>query len=172
MIISILVFALEILYFYIIFKNFNINDKIKRIILFISIGFIIVLSGIILNSSIFRYIFLPIAFWTIIKILNKENRIAYSITIVLILFIKFMIEFVTVIIFMNKIDIMYISIIFEVFSVIFAIFIKKYIKIINKKLLKLWDGSKNFYIRYSFLIVINIFILFTIYNLIKMKEVF
>lgn len=172
MILGIFTFLLEILYCYIILKEFDIIGKKKKIILFTSILAMIILSGIILNASIFRYLFLPISFFIIIKLLNNKNSVSYSVIIVTSFLIKLIVEYLTILIFKDFLNFMYINIIFEVLLFLIAIVISKFMKNIKNLVFKLWNGSKKFYFRYLFLIVTNIFILFTIYNLIKMKEVF
>ena len=172
MILGIFTFLLEILYFYIILKEFNINKNKDKLYLFISIGILICLSGIILNGSIFRYLFLPLSFWITIKILNKSNSISYLFTILIIFLFKFIIEISTIMLFNGINNILFMTFLFEIICLLFSIIISKYINYINKNILNLWNSSKSFYFRYLFLIVINIFILFIIYNLLKMKEVF
>ena len=172
MVLSIIILLLETLYCYIILKEFDILGKKNKIILFVSILAIIMLSGIVLNGSIFRYLFLPISFFIVIKLLNNRNSISFSCIILIALFIKYLIEFISVILLINNLDIYTISFIFEFISITFSLLFAKYVKNIKKIILKLWNSSKKFYIRYIFLICINIFILFIIHNLIQMKEVF
>lgn len=171
MIIAITILLLETLYCYIIFKEFDIIGKNKKMILFISILAIIVVSGLIFNTSIFRYLFLPISYWILIKILNTKNKIYNFAIILTILFFKFIIEYIVMLLLYNRINVVFINFIFEFISIIFALTISTKIKSIQNSISKLWNNSKAFYFRYTFLTLINVFILFLIYNLIKLKEV-
>lgn len=169
MFINILILLLEILFCYIILIKV-INNR-HKLLLFIGIGFSIVISGLIFGNSIFRYFALPVLVYIILKLLYKETSISSFFIITLILFYKFLIEFCVVMLLYGKIDYIYIVFIFETILIITAIIFSKYINKINETISKLWNGIHEFYFRYLFLITFCSFILFTIYNLMKIKEV-
>lgn len=169
MILNILILLLEIIFYYIILIKV-INNR-HKLLLFIGIGFSIVFSGLIFGSSIFRYFALPLFIYIILKLLYKKTSISSFFIITLILFYKFLIEFCVVMPLFGRINYTFIVFIFEFILIITAIIFSKYINKINEKILDLWNGVHEFYFRYLFLITFNSFILFTIYNLMKIKEV-
>lgn len=169
MIINIFTLLLEIIYCFLPLQQF-VNSK-KKLFLLVGIVLCIMFSGAIFEGIIFRYFMLPILMYSIVKILNKDNRISLFIIITILLFFKLLLEFIFVFLLDNYISFNFIVIIFEIISFICSLMFTKYVKVLNEKILKLWNGIHEFYFRYLFLMTYNTFILFCIYNLIKMKEV-
>lgn len=169
MILSILILLLETIFCY-IFLIKVINNR-HKLLLFIGIGFSIVLTGLIFGNSIFRYFALPVLIYIILKLLYKETSISAFFIITLILFYKFLVEFCVVMLLYKIIDMNIIIFIFDFILIITAIILSKYVNKFNEIIFKLWNGVHEFYFRYLLLIAFNSFILFTIYNLIKIKEV-
>ena len=165
------IFFMEILFCYIILLQFNIKDIKNKILLFIIILFTLLTGDIFLSSSIFKHLYYVIAFLIGLRILNKDTKLVYSVTITLIIFCKYIIEFLTVFMLLNKVNFNFIVIIFGILSVIFSIFTSKYIKNINAKFIKLWDKNNCFSFRYLCLISLNLFVIFILYNLMLIKEV-
>lgn len=169
MILSILILLLEIIFCYIILIKV-INNR-HKLLLFIGIGFSIVISGLIFGNSIFRYFALPILMYIVLKLLYKRISISSFFTITIILFYKLIMEFIFMGLLLKFFPPIVITFIFEFVLIISALIFSKYVKKFNIKVQKMWNGIHEFYFRYLFLTTYNIFILFCIYNLIKTKEV-
>lgn len=169
MILNILILLLEIIFYYIILIKV-INNR-HKLLLFIGIGFSIVFSGLIFGSSIFRYFALPLFIYIILKLLYKKTSISSFFTITIILFYKLIIEFIFMELLLKIVSPIIITFIFEFVLIISALLFSKYVRKINILIQRKWKGIHDFYFRYLFLTTYNIFILFCIYNLIKIKEV-
>ncbi len=169
MILNILILLLEIIFYYIILIKV-INNR-HKLLLLIGIGFSIVFSGLIFGSSIFRYFALPLFIYIILKLLYKKTSISSFFTITIILFYKLIIEFIFMELLLKIVSPIIITFIFEFVLIISALLFSKYVRKINILIQRKWKGIHDFYFRYLFLTTYNIFILFCIYNLIKIKEV-
>lgn len=169
MFINILILLLEILFCYIILIKV-INNR-HKLLLFIGIGFSIVISGLVFGDSIFRYFALPVLIYIVLKLLYKRTSVSSFFTITIILFYKLIVEFIFMGLLLKIFPPVFITFIFEIILIISAIIFSKYVRKINLIIQKKWKGIHEFYFRYLFLITYNIFILFCIYNLIKIKEV-
>jgi hypothetical protein len=168
---NILVYILETLFCYIILNSFLKNNNKKKIALFFLVMLILCLGDFLLNSSILKHIYYIVMFFILLKIFNAKTRIVYTVSITITLFAKYLIEFITVCLFFNKINFNILVIIFELLSIVFALWFGKNMGKINHKFLKWWNSSKSFYFRYLCLIGLNLFVLFILYNLMLIKEV-
>ena len=172
MIINLFTLTSEILYLYFLLKQtIIIKSKKQKILLICGICFSIMCSGAIFESTIFKYLLLTLFLYLSLKLVDRHTSISVLFTITFILLYKFIIEILTVFSLYEILDVNIIIIIFEILLLICSIIFSKIINKLNYKISLLWNGIKKFYIRYLFLIVYNIFILFTIYNLIKISEV-
>ena len=169
MILNILILLLEIIFCYIILIKV-INNR-HKLLLFIGIGFSIVISGLIFSDSIFRYFALPVLIYIVLKLLYKRISISSFFTLTIILFYKLIMEFIFMVFLLKTFSPIIITFIFEFILIISALVFSKYVRKVNIRIQKMWNGIHEFYFRYLFLITYNIFILFCIYSLIKMKEV-
>lgn len=169
MFVNILILILEIIYYYVILIKVIKNRH--KLLLFIGIGLSIVLTGLIFGSSIFRYFALPLLIYIILKLLYKRTCISIFFTITIILLYKLTIEFIFMKLLLEIFSPIIITFIFEFLLIISALLFSRYIRKFNILIQKKWKGIHDFYFRYLFLTTYNIFILFCIYNLIKMKEV-
>ena len=159
------ILIVETYFFYIPLKEIKeIKNKKDKIILFIGIFLANIISTLIFNSSIFRYILYPILIFIVLKIINNETRI----------YDFFVISCLIAFLFNNNLLNLYVIFVFimEFISIFFAIIMKNILKVMYNKISNYWDCNKKFYLRYFMLITFNSLILFFIYNLIKIKEVF
>lgn len=169
------ILIVETYFFYIPLKEIKeIQNKKDKIILFIGIFLANILSTLIFNSSIFRYILYPILIFIILKIINNETRIYDFFVISCLIGFKFLIECLIAFLFNNNLLNLYVIFVFimEFISIFFAIIMKNILEVMYNKISNYWDCNKKFYLRYFMLITFNSLILFFIYNLIKIKEVF
>ena len=175
LILTIFILFIEALFFYIPIRHIksinNLKDKIK---LYIGIFLANIISTLIFNTSIFRYILYPILIFLTLKIINKNNRVYDFFIITFLMALKFIIEFIIAMIFYNNLVNLYVIfvIVMQTICISAAILLRKVINKIYKFIIKQWDYNKRFYLRYFVLISFNLFILFLIHNLIQIKEVF
>ena len=174
LVLTIFILFIEALFFYIPLKEIKeIKTKRNKLKLYLGIFLANIISTLIFNNSIFRYILYPVLIFTTLKIINKKSKIYDFFIISFLMAFKFIIEFLIVIFFYNNLAKYYvIFVIIMQFSCIFIInLIKNRLRYIYKRIKYYWNYNKKFYIRYFALITFNSFILFLIYNLIKMSEV-
>ena len=171
---TIFILFIEALFFYISLKEVknikNIKDKIK---LYFGIFLANIISTLIFNTTIFRYILYIILIFFILKSIDKKTRIYDFFIISFLLGFKLFIEFIIATLFYNNLSNLYTIFVFimESLCIISAIITRKILKIIYKRITDYWNCNKKFYLRYFMLITFNSLIIFFIYNLIKMSEV-
>lgn len=170
---NIFILLVEALYFYIPLKEIKeIKSNKNKLLLYFGILSSNIISVLIFGSSIFRYILLFLFHFIIISLIQKKMKFLDFYICPILFFIKIIIEFVIFLLLFNKIDYILFTFILEIISILSTvIFNKKYInlyKIIDNK----WSSANKFYARYMILITFVSLILFLLFNLIKIKEVF
>lgn len=174
-ILNILVLLVEALFFYIPLKDIKkIKDFKNKFKLYIGIFLSNIISTLIFGTSIFRYILYILLIFILLKFINKKTRMYDFFIISFLLGFKLLIEFILAMIFYSNLLNLYFIFLFimEMLCIISAILIKNFLNQIYIFIIKHWNYNKKFYLRYSMLILFNSLILFFIYNLIKIKEVF
>lgn len=172
---TIFILFIEALFFYIPLKEIkNIKDRKNKVKLYLGIFSANIISTLIFNTSIFKYILYIIGIFFILKNIDNKTRTYDFFIISFLLGFKLLIEFLLVILFYNNLLDLYIIfvLIMESLCILLAFLIKNILKIIYNNIINYWDSNKKFYLRYLMLISFNSLILFFIYNLIKIKEVF
>ena len=171
-ILNIMVLLVEAFYFYLpINEILNNNNNKDKSLLYFKILTLNILSTIIFKSSIFRYICSFIIMYIFIFYFKKENKFLNFFIIPILFFIKSIIEFIVYKIFFNLVEYYSFIIILEISSLLFIIFFKNIFLKIYYKIKEFWNGRKEFYCRYFILLIFNFFIIFLIFNLLKIKEV-
>lgn len=171
------ILIIETYFFYIPLKEIKeIQNKKDKVILFIGIFLANILSTLIFNKSIFRYILCFIIIYIFIKMFKLDyikNNTFYDFFVIPTLFLlKMILEFIIYLIFFKFVNYIFFVIVLETTCICFINIFKKYYKKIYKLIQENWNNEKRFYCRYSILIAFNTIIMFLIYNLIKIKEVF
>ena len=174
---TIAILIVETYFFYIPLKEIKeIKNKKDKIILFIGIFLSNIISTIIFNTSIFRYILCFIIIYIFIKMFKLDyikNNTFYDFFVIPTLFLlKMILEFIIYLIFFKFVNYIFFVIILETTCICFINLFKKYYKKIYKLIQENWNNEKSFYCRYTILVTFNTIIMFLIYNLIKIKEVF
>lgn len=171
---TIFILLIEALFFYIPLKEIkDIKTRKDKIKLYIGIFLANIISTLIFNTSIFKYILYPILIFFTLKFVDKNSKVYDFFFISFLMAFKFLIEFLIAMIFYNNLANLYtiFVIIMEFLCIFSIILVKNILKNIYKKIIFYWNYNKKFYIRYSMLIAFNSFILFLIYNLIQKMEV-
>lgn len=174
---TIFILLIEALFFYIPLKEIkDIKTRKDKIKLYLLILLSNIISTMVFGTSIFRYILCFIIIYFFIKILKlnyyKENTLYDFFIIPTLFLLKMIIEYIVFFAIFNLVNYTVFVIVLETFCILFAFIFKNKLKIIYNKIKESWNGTKKFYYRYLFLIVFNTIIIFLIYNLIKIKEVF
>ena len=171
---TIFILIIEAYFFYIPLKEIKeINARKDKFKLYLGISLANIISTIVFNTSIFRYILYLLLMFFMLKSINNKTRIYDFFIISFLLGIKLSIEFIIAILFYSNLANLYtiFVVIMETSCILFAVILKKILKKIYKRIIVYWDCNKKFYLRYFMLIAFNSLILFFIYNLIKMSEV-
>jgi len=147
--------------------------KSKKIILMLYLSIILISFSIssILGNSIFKYIAFPILIYIYLRFLIKETSFYDFFVIIIEQILKTIIEYLCYITFFNSVDYIYFVIIMEIISLLIIFLFSKFTLKFYKETIKKCNGDKKFYYRYVLIMLVNSLILFTIYNLILMKEV-
>ena len=171
---TIFILFVEALFFYISLKQIKDIEGIKNEIkLYLGIFISNIISTLVFNSSIFRYILYLILIFFVLKNIDKKTRLYDFFIISFLLGFKLFIEFLIATLFHNNLSSLYtiFVLMMEILCILFAIITRKPLKQIYKKIINYWDCNKKFYLRYFMLITFNSLILFFIHNLIKISEV-
>lgn len=171
---NIIVILVETLYFYIPIMEIK---KYKNNKIWVYCVLIIAerLSYFIFKDSIFRYLFYCSFIYLLIFAFEKDkenkNKLFDFFIVPILFFVKAIIEYITYLIFFKYVNYIIFVSILETLCILFAILLKGKFFEIYLKIKENWNSNKEFYCRFLFLIIFNSFILFLIFNLIKIKEV-
>ena len=169
---NIVIFLVETLYFSIPINKILKNENLKsKTLVYFKILIIDIISTTIFDKSIFRYLFSFIIMYLAIFDFKISNKIYDFFIIPILFFIKAILEYLVYVLIFNLVSYIIFVIILELISILFIIYFSKIFVNIYNRLEKSWNGKKQFYCRYTMLIVFVSFIIFLIYNLIKIKEV-
>lgn len=169
---TIFILFIEALFFYIPLKEIKeIKNKKDKIKLYLLILFSNIISTLIFNTSIFRYILCFIIIYIFMKILKinnyKENTVYDFFIIPTLFLLKMIVEYIIFFAIFDLVNYTVFVIVLEIFSILFALILKSKLKKIYNKIRKSWNGTNKFYCRYLSLIIFNTIIIFLIYNLIQ-----
>lgn len=162
---NIIVLIFEILY-YSLFMKFAKNDgKVwKYIILFVLITIVLMFIG---TTNLYAYLaFVLLSLYGLKYIVKTKISLYDMLPIIIMLFIKIIIELLSMIIFYNFLGAnqFITTLLFEGLKILFIIINRKNIFNYNIKLNKIWNQN-NFYIRYFFSIFTIIYVIMTIISL-------
>ena len=173
MIISIIVMIIEVLFISVplmkIKEIYALKDKIK---LFVLIFLSNIISTLFSNSSIFRYILYIFLILLSLKIVSKNIKFRDLFIIVIEMIIKTLLDFIIYLMYFNNLQYFYFLLILEFFTILSIYPSTNFIFNIYNNIFKMWNGNLKFYFRYLLLVLSNTLIIFLIYNLLKIKEVF
>lgn len=173
---DIFIIFIEALYFYIPINKIKQNKNNKeKIILYLNLIFSDIVSFITFKNSIFRYVmyFMGIYFSTFAfnKDTGNKNKLLDFFIAPILFFIKAIIEYIIYLCIFKFVNYTVFVLILELLCILFAICFKNKIFNIYIKFKNRWNDDKEFYSRYLILLIFNVFVIFLIYNLIKIKEV-
>lgn len=173
MIASIIVMIIEVLFMSIpLLKIKDINFLKDKIKLFVLIFLSNIISTLFFNSLIFRYILYAILIFLSLKIVSKCIKFSDLFIIVIQMIIKTFLDFIIYFMFFNNLEYFYFLLILEIFTILSIHPTKNFIFNIYNNTFTMWNGNLKFYFRYLLLVLSNTLIIFLIYNLLKIKEVF
>lgn len=173
MIVSILVMFIEVLFLafplYKIKEIVHLKEKIK---LFCLIFVSNIISTLLLNSSVFRYIMYIVLIYLSLRIIKVRTKYYDIFIIIILLLFKILLDFLIYLLLFNIVSYNIFLIILEIFTLLNIYPITNIIKIIYNNMFKMWNSRQKFYFRYILLILFNTLIMLIIYTLLKIKEVF
>lgn len=171
---NIIVILIEALYFYIPIIKIK-KYKRKRIWVYLVLIIAERLSYFIFKDSVFRYLFyfsfIYLSIFAFEKDKQNKNKLFDFFIVPILFFIKAIIEYITYLIFFKYVNYISFVLILETLCILFVLLLKRKFLNIYLKIKENWNSNKEFYCRFLFLIIFNSFILFLIFNLIKIKEV-
>ena len=173
MIVSILVMCIEVLFLafplYKIKEIVHLKEKIK---LFCLIFISNIISTLLLNSSVFRYILYIVLIYLSLKLIKIKTKYYDLFVIIILLLFKILLDSLVYILLFNSLKYSVFLIILEIFTLLNIYPVTNIIKVIYNNMFELWNNRQKFYFRYILLILFNSLIILIIYNLLKIKEVF
>lgn len=162
---NIIVLIFEILYYSLFMKFAKKDGKVwKYIILFGLITIVLMFIG---TTNLYAYlVFVLLSLYGLKYIVKTKISLYDMLPIIIMLFIKIIIELLSMIIFYNFLGAnqFVTTLLFESLKILFIIINRKNIFNYNIKLNKIWNQN-NFYIRYFFSIFTIIYVIMTIISL-------
>ena len=149
----------------------EIRDKKVIALLYVCILLSSVISGLILDKSIFKYFLLTLLIFISLKYICKcKNSSHYDIYIIIMeMLLKTAVEYCCAMTFFNLVSYNIFVILMEIISIIVIFLLSKYIYKFYNITIKKWKGRHKFYFRYILLLLLNTSIIFIIYNLILIQ---
>ena len=173
MIVSILVMCIEVLFLafplYKIKEIVHLKEKIK---LFCLIFVSNIISTLLFNGSIFKFILYILLMFFSLKLTKRNTKYCDIFIVIITLGFKILLDYLVYLIFFKLLEYFYFLIILEIITLLIIYPISKIIYKIYKNILKMWNSRQEFYFRYILLILFNSLIMLIIYTLLKIKEVF
>lgn len=162
---NIIVLIFEVLYYALFMKFARKDGKVwKYIILFILITIVLMFIG---TTNLYAYlVFVLLSLYGLKYIVKIKTSLYDMLPIIIMLFLKIIIELSSMIIFYNFLGInqFITTLLFENLKILLIIINRKNIFNYNIKLNKIWNQN-NFYIRYFFSIFTIIYVIMTIISL-------
>lgn len=167
---NLFILIIETLFFIIpLIKIKEIKSKKKVLAIYFSIFIISIICDILLDKSIFKYLFLALLIFVSLKIIVKDTVYYDFFMIIIEMVLKTVIEYLCVICFYKIFSYNVFVILMELISLTLIILLNNFINKFYKITFKRWNGRHKFYFRYILLILFNSFIIFVIYNLILIR---